>query len=440
MTNGGVKCWGANPEGQLGLEDTNARGVSNAELGDNLPYVDLGSGRTTVAITAASDHTCALLDNGKVKCWGTPSYGRLGIGSSAKGNVPGTMGDSLPYVELGTGRTAVAISTYFGHTCVILDNAKVKCWGASGKGQLGYEETASRGTSPSHMGDNLPYVDLGTGRTAVAISAGDSFTCAILNRRFFSFAGGSRLKCWGVNGRGQLGQGHDSNRGTAAGQMGNNLVETSLGTNRYAVAIATGTNHACAVLDNAKLKCWGKNGRGQLGYGDTATRGKEAGDMGDNLPYVDIGTGRTAVAVSAGMYTTCVRMDNGQAKCWGGNDKGNLLRGDTFEIGSQPGQMGDSLAELDLGTSRTPTLMGLGKWYACARLDNGMVKCWGRNRDGRLGIGREESFNAGNQSGENGDMLAYAYLFDGEHLVPLPCSDGADLAAIPTSGLSQTPF
>ena len=114
-------------------------------------------------------HTCAILDNDKVKCWGLNYEGGLGYGDkNDRGELPNSMGDSLPYVDLGTGRTAVAIGTAYcpgsAHTCAILDNDAMKCWGGGSYniGQLGYGDTTSRGDGPNEMGDNLPYVDLGS--------------------------------------------------------------------------------------------------------------------------------------------------------------------------------------------------------------------------------------------------------------------------------------
>jgi hypothetical protein len=72
------------------------------------------------------------------------------------------MGDNLPAVNLGTGRTATAIFGCLFHTCAILDNKSVKCWGYNGSGQLGLGDTNHRGDGPGEMGDNLPAVDLGS--------------------------------------------------------------------------------------------------------------------------------------------------------------------------------------------------------------------------------------------------------------------------------------
>ena len=380
--NGSVKCWGHNHRGVLGLGDTDHRGDDTGEMGDNLLFVGLGTGRTAKAISRGGSHTCAILDNDRIKCWGSNGSGQLGLGDTDdRGDDTGEMGDNLPYVDLGTGRTAKAVSTGEGHTCAILDNNKVKCWGGnrngeSGGGQLGLGDTDARGNDPNEMGDNLPYVDLGTERTAKAISIGGIHTCAILDN--------DRIKCWGSNDSGELGLGDTDDRGDDPNEMGDNLPHMDLGTGRTAKAVSTGRFHTCAILDNDKVKCWGDSwSAGTLGLGDTDDRGDDPNEMGDNLPHMDLGTGRTAKAVSTGRFHTCAILDNDKVKCWGQNWSGQLGLGDTDNRGDDTGEMGDNLPYVDLGMGRTAKAISEG----CAILDNDRIKCWGSNGSGQLGLG-----------------------------------------------------
>src|SRR5436190_12467161 len=115
-------------------------------MGNALPAVQLGTGRTATAIATGTDHTCALLDDGTVKCWGANLDGELGLGDKVtRGDGPGEMGDALPAVALGAGRTARAIATGQNHTCALLDDGSVKCWGSNGRGQLGIGSLQNKG-------------------------------------------------------------------------------------------------------------------------------------------------------------------------------------------------------------------------------------------------------------------------------------------------------
>ena len=166
---------------------------------ENLPFVDFGNGRTAKALSAGHRHTCAILDNDTVKCWGYGLYGRLGQGSENNiGDATNEVRDMLT-VDLGDDRTAKAVSAGWEHTCAILDNDKVKCWGNGVFGRLGYDNDTPKGGNSREMGEDLLIVNLGTGRTAKALSAGNEHTCAILDN--------DTVKCWGRGDSGELGQG-----------------------------------------------------------------------------------------------------------------------------------------------------------------------------------------------------------------------------------------
>ena len=346
LADGSVKCWGYNGGGKLGLGDSDNRGDAANEMGANLPAVSLGTGLTARAVVAGTDHSCALLVAGTVKCWGSGSSGRLGQGDLAnRGDGPDEMGNNLPPIDLGTGRTALSLAADYDHMCAILDNGSVKCWGYNGQGQLGLGDTANRGDNPNEMGDDLPAVELGTGRTATALALNDSVTCVLLDN--------GTVKCWGQNSGGYLGLGDTANRGDEPGEMGDNLPAVDLGAGRTAVAISASGNTACALLDNATVKCWGRNDLGQLGQGDTVVRGDDPGEMGDNLPPIDLGTARTAISSSVGRRHSCALLDNHAVKCWGGNLLGQLGQGDTTVRGDGPDEMGDLLTPVVVDATRS---------------------------------------------------------------------------------------
>jgi cysteine-rich repeat protein len=402
LTGDVVKCWGGNGAGQLGLGDLETRGETPDEMGNKLPAVDLGAGRTAISVSAGKNHTCALLNDGHVKCWGFNAEGQLGLGDAVnRGDEPGEMGDDLPDVDLGTGMLARSVSAGDTHTCALLDDNRVKCWGLNAEGQLGLGDGLTRGDEPNEMGDNLPAVDLGTDNTALDVMTGISHTCALLY--------GFRVKCWGANRSGQLGLGDINDRGDEPNEMGDNLPSVNLGSDRIAFEISARGHYTCAVLDDGAVKCWGLNSNGQLGLGDAVIHGDGADEMGDNLPVVSLGTDNSAFAISAGQGHTCAILSDYSVKCWGSGSDGQLGLGDVENRGDDPSEMGDSLPAVSLGTEKTPVAITTGAQHVCALLNDASVKCWGYNYFHQLGIGVDG--NRGDQQGEMGDNLPAVKLF-----------------------------
>ncbi|CAN0383720.1 unnamed protein product, partial [Pylaiella littoralis] len=395
-----VKCFGMNDYGQLGQGDTDARGQSADTMGDNLEPVDLGTGAVVIAMDAGSDHTCVILDTGDVKCFGKNDKGQLGLGDTAnRGESASEMGNDLPAVDLGAGRTAVAVSAEGEYTCVILDNGQVRCWGDGEFGSLGNgsEENTGDGSGvvsdsvnlggsdlvtaigegpcaifesgdmkcwgkgyygkngqgtpdnlgdgPDEMGDALPTVPLGTGRLPHSVSGGRDYNCVVLQD------GG--VKCWGRADGGQLGTENIATLGDDPSEMGDDLPTVELGTGETAVEVSAGSQHTCAVLSTGGVKCWGRGFFGNLGLESFRAMGHFPNTMGDDLPYVNLGAGLSALTVKAGGERTCAVLDNGSLKCWGGNSGGQLGLGDVDPRGLAAGQMGDDLPAVNLGTGRT---------------------------------------------------------------------------------------
>jgi alpha-tubulin suppressor-like RCC1 family protein len=398
-----VKCWGINSGGQLGLDDSTDRGDVPGQMGANLPFAKLPlsptDGRNVVQVTVGDGHACVLLDDASVMCWGDNQYGQLGRGDqvtpvgvswnpmskvksialaleagdkvisiSAGGfstcaltelgrvhcwgrNERGELGlgdtqhhgdqpGEIGRVELGQERRAFQLSMGQWHRCALLDDGALKCWGRNDSGQLGLGDRNDRGASLGDMGDHLPAVDLGSNRRAVQVSAGALHTCALLNT--------GQVACWGSNEGGRLGLGTFTSNpalahyayGDEAGEMGDALPTVAL---RYAEssvhAVSVGFNHSCAHFASGKLQCWGLNYVGQLGLGDTNVRGDQAVDMGNNLPFVTLGSGPAVKAISAGGSFACVRLEDGSIKCWGGNTHGQLGLGHVQNQGDAAGEM-----------------------------------------------------------------------------------------------------
>ena len=280
IDSGLLKCWGRNHNGQLGQGHTTNLGIKNGNASPNpkmrhVEPINLGDDRTVVAVCAGAQHTCAVLDNGHVKCFGGNSNGELGIGDNTKVGAASVdiarLKDTAYKVDLGTDKTAYAVACGSHHTCAILSSGGLKCWGANDRGQLGISPNGDQfdrdpiGDSWEEMGDALPEVDLGGSHVATAVSGGLAHTCALLENR--------RVKCWGSNEYGQLGI--DSTGDETAPQEAHVQFSGPLDV----VGIHAGHGHTCAVSSEGGVRCWGKGSDGQLGYGSTDDKGGSEGDM-----------------------------------------------------------------------------------------------------------------------------------------------------------------
>jgi len=318
MSQGGVRCWGSNANGQLGDGSRTDRASP--------PVVDALSG--VMAVAAGVSHTCALSTDGSVRCWGRGDSGQLGDGRPTTRMVP-----SDPVLS---GVKAIAAGR--AHTCALTTSGGVRCWGANESGQLGDGSTTNRMRPPD--ADVLSGVK--------AVSAGGAHTCALM------MTGG--VRCWGANSSGQLGVGSTTDQAVppaadVAGDM---------------AAVSAGDNHTCALTTAGGVRCWGNNTDGQLGVGtfdstvappstDVLTDVKQVlasylftcalttsggvrcwgfngwGAIGDDTELqVDrrspaaVDVLGAAASLAAGFNHVCARMTNGGVRCWGANDFGQL--------------------------------------------------------------------------------------------------------------------
>jgi alpha-tubulin suppressor-like RCC1 family protein len=372
-------------------------------MGNNLPFVDLGKDQLTTAV-GSYYAGCAILTGGALKCWGQGTFGALGTGNSdSLGDEPGEMGDNLKVIDVGKGRTVAQVATAVWTTCAVLDDASAKCWGWNSNGWLGQGDKNDRGDGPGEMGDNLKPIDLGKDRKVVTIAIDNSHACALLDD--------ATVKCWGQQAEGNLGNEKPGFGavGDAPGEMGDNLKPLDFGKGRTALQLGVGARHACVLLDDNKVKCWGSNNYGQLGLGDMKNRGDDPGEMGDNLPYVDLGKDRTAIQIAAAYFHSCAILDDNSLKCWGSGTFGANGQGENNNRGDAPGEMGDNLPPIDLGLGRHAIKTAPGANYNCALLDNHKVKCWGvGGTQGALGY--EDMQHRGDAPGEMGDNLPFVDL------------------------------
>ena len=364
-----VKCWGFNGTGELGLGHTKNRGDSL--LPSQFTGADLGAGRKATAISISGNGSaCAVLDGGDLKCWGNNQFGQLGTGDLKNlGDKPNQMGDALKPIALGTGRKALSVSAGDGYTCALLDDGTVKCWGDNGVGQLGTEAVGNL-KAPD------PAASVKLGRKAKAVSASaDGVTCALLDD--------GTLKCWGniwyATHADYAELGGAPGIGDFAGEI-SALPALTFGGGSPAQSLITGRVSA-VLLGDGSVRIWGTTSDGQFGHGLTY-QGLTPMELVAVSP-VGVGTGRTVKEVALGSTHACVLLDDGHIKCWAGNSDGQLGLGTLGGAFNGPPGVLDAVY---LG-GHSALHVAAGKSHTCAILDDGTLKCWGSNSAGQLGLG-----------------------------------------------------
>ena len=212
------------------------------------------------------------------------------------------------------------------------------------------------------------------------------------------------VKCWGAANKGQLGYGDTSTRGDSASEMGDYLPEINFGNNQDVIFLAVGYLFNCVLLNGPNIKCWGYNSNGQLGYEDQIDRGDDPAEMGEYLEFVDLGVGFKPNSVSAAIAYTCsISRVESNLKCWGVNILGQLGYGDIIDRGGASGDMGEYLDLVKVGTGVDMDQVECRSESCCILTRTLTIKCWGSGTTGRLGYG--DTSGRGDQVNEMGDYL-----------------------------------
>ena len=290
---GTLRCWGRNLEGQLGNP-----AMTDWMSGTPVPVTDI---TTATAVTAGAYHTCALLQNGTVRCWGLNDFGQLGNGVRDSPPTPNRTPAAVSGIT-----NAIAISAGGWHTCALLQNGTVRCWGRNDYGAVGDGAIITPQTRPQPIPRPVPSPAEVMGiATAVAIKAGIFDTCALLQD--------GTMRCWGWNDFLQLGD--------PAAINASSTPVTVPGITP--AALSPGAEFTCGLLPDATVRCWGWNDFGQLGNGSPG---------GVFLPPTAAVTGiATATALTSGAEHTCALLVGGRVQCWGRGFFGALGNGATTD-------------------------------------------------------------------------------------------------------------
>jgi alpha-tubulin suppressor-like RCC1 family protein len=254
ISDGTARCFGFSHYGQVGDGIT-----SGWEAHVHGPVKVAGLERA-VGIAVGGWHGCALLDDATLSCWGAGNDGQLGFAPpdycEGEHESPGAACSLVPRPVPGLG-DVVQVAPGGDHTCALLSDGAVWCWGAAYQGQLG-DGTQEDRMAPAPV----------PGLSAVKqISASGNMTCALLDDKTVS--------CWGSNEQGQLGR--DTTGESCQSQSGAcSAVPDKVAGLEGATRVVAGGGHACAWTEHDTLHCWGDNIYGQLGDGTNVDRTEPA--------------------------------------------------------------------------------------------------------------------------------------------------------------------
>jgi len=335
LTDNSVECWGYNKYGQLG-------NLISGEMELPTPVAGIGS---VTGLSAGTYHTCAIISGGGAKCWGDNRYRQVDEQKTERGQIADIPGKFRSIAAGGS------------HTCALMESGGVMCWGNDKYGQLGGSgiaptpEPTQPAPGETESATNTPLPTEGSTGRAASIAAGRNHSCAVTT------AGG--VRCWGRNEHGELGNGTFIDSGAPV-----NVSGLSSGVE----AVVAGWGHTCALTKTGGVKCWGYNKNGELGNG---------ANQNLNRPVDVRGLTGGVTALEAADDHTCAILATGAVKCWGYNMYGQLGDG-TPENRNIPVEVA--------GLSGPITALAAGWGHTCALSAAGGVKCWGNNEYGQLGV------------------------------------------------------
>jgi alpha-tubulin suppressor-like RCC1 family protein len=274
LSDGTVKCWGFGGHGQLG-NGANTNQLSPVVVRDLSGVVELAATHNT---------TCARKSNGRVWCWGSNNNHNLGLGQTTM------TATNVPQRAVGID-AATSLRSGADHFCVRIGDNTARCWGHN------YYYQSSNNSDRGARARAVTVAGIGA---VTAVEPGGYFTCAL--------KANGQVLCWGYNHHGELGRGTNGTE-----QLGAEPVRDIT----TATAIAAGRHHACALLQDRTMRCWGYNGVGELGDGTWSHR---------NTPVVVRNLSNVVKMDFNGLeHASCASTSGLGMYCWGRNHRGGKL-------------------------------------------------------------------------------------------------------------------
>ena len=394
---GTVRCWGSRREPLWGYGMSDWGFVGPTEVGD-MPL-----GGRAEQFRRGFSNECARMLAGDVRCWGRHWGGLLGYGSEEHIGNDKTPADVGP-VPIGVSGRVVDIGGGDDFVCAVFDSGRVRCWGSNHAGQLGMGHQRQL-----NVGDDETPADMDSdvllGGRAVQVEGGRYKACALLDT--------GKVRCWGLNAedwdpvnKEVLGEaiGLGYGRLGTLEPIGDDEPPSEAGDLELpgrATKIAVGGYHMCALMDDGAVRCWGDAAYGNLGHGNNWWN--NIGDDETAAATVPLRFESPVVDIDAAYWHTCVLLQNGSVRCWGGGfTSGQLgipgveVLGDNEPITSVPPvRVGGPVSKIFLYEDGT-----------CAVMQAGGLRCWGYN-GGILGYPFRENIGDDEYPESAGDIKLF---------------------------------
>ena len=376
-----IKCWGRNTYGQLGLGHN--ENIGDDESLDGQPFVDVGG--DVVQVAAGKNHTCAILEGGFLKCWGGAFNGAL-AGTLTNVSDPSTVPPlnfdfSIKQVSLGNDRG-----------CVVSTDGRLVCWGYNQDGVLGLANRENLGDSSLETPDTFPFVKIG-GKVAKVVVGPSLRICALLEN--------GELRCWGNNGSGRysgflgLGSNYQNIPFVGDDEHPDSAPPVSLG--KKVIDVSLGINYFCALLEDNNIRCWGLNPA--TDYLPSIVGNDE---HPSEVPTVALG-GLKVGGISLGPSHACAVLEDKTLKCWGFR---RIAWGNP-EFGSSSGLNYFNPVDIPVEAGEiVEVFSGLSQNNICIVLKSGSMHCWGPNDQGSLGLGHAEPIGDNEYIGNRYSLVA----------------------------------
>jgi alpha-tubulin suppressor-like RCC1 family protein len=381
LETGVVRCWGGGP--LLGY------GVNTLVLHDPSANGDVPLGGLVKQISVNNVHACALMESGKIRCWGwnlsdaLTDLMRMFARGDTRGDAPGEM----PPPDVPLPEEAIAVSTGSSYTCAIGASQAIYCWGSNASGSLGTPSLPAGVQQPTKVVFKTTTPPVTTGPLlAERITLFGSHACATGTQD------GLRSNyCWGLNDHGQLGSGDTVNHG-APGTDGPKRIATPGEMTRNPIMISVGGSHTCGQMPTDELRCWGDGRAGRLGTP------RPAEPMNPSSPTDSLNISGTNAIVrllangvnqvddlSSGSDHTCaITRSDRKVRCWGSGVSGKLGTGSVEAWGDDVAEIMIPFPAVELGQGAVA--VSSGSEHTCALLADGEIRCWGDNSLGQLGL------------------------------------------------------